>query len=59
MKSTRDRAGALPCRLVVEMVQRLEHHGLWKRYVDAGRSFRCGSVVQWFGHGCSVSGVMV
>ena len=34
MKSTRDRAGKMPQRLVVEMVQRLEHHELWKRYVE-------------------------
>eukprot|EP00435_Cladocopium_sp_Y103_P074650 s168_g50.t1 len=37
MKSTRDRGGKMPCRLVVEMVQRLEHHALWKRYVDKRR----------------------
>lgn len=37
MKSTRDRGGKMPCRLVVEMVQRLEHHALWKRYVEKRR----------------------
>lgn len=33
-KATRDRCGSMPQRLVVELVQRLEHHALWKRYVD-------------------------
>lgn len=37
MKSTRDRGGKMPCRLVVEMIQRLEHHALWKRYVEKRR----------------------
>ena len=39
MKSTRDRGGKMPCRLVVEMIQRLEHHALWKRYLDAGTAW--------------------
>lgn len=36
-KATRDRCGSMPQRLVVELVQRLEHHALWKRYVEKRR----------------------
>lgn len=36
-RATRDRVGRMPRRLAVELVQRLEHRGLWARYAEKRR----------------------